>query len=66
MAFWITGLLVWCVGQSLSKKEARVVIDKNTREEFTLKSEHSFFFISLHYWAYLLFLLGIVFLFVKA
>ena len=66
VAFWIMGLLVWYVGRSLNKKEARVVIDKKTGEEFTLKSEHSFVFISLQHWAYLLFVLGIVFLFIKA
>jgi hypothetical protein len=65
VACWITAFLLRYVGMTLDKKETRVVVDKQTGEELVLKPHHDFFFIKLEYWAWILFVAGIVLLFVK-
>ena len=64
-AFFIAGWIVFFIGKYLNKKEGRVLIEKDTGKEVVLKSEHSLFFINVEYWSYILFALGVVFLFVK-
>lgn len=65
VAFFISGCLVLLIGRYLNKKEGKVLIEKDTGKEVILKPKHSLFFINVEYWAYILFALGIVFLFVK-
>ena len=62
---WITAFLVRYVGTTLDKREARVVVDKETGKELLLKPHHDFFFIKLEHWAWILFAAGIIFPFVK-
>jgi hypothetical protein len=64
LAFWIAALLVGLVGRSLSRKESKVYIEKATGKEVVIKPSHAFFFIPVLYWAPILAILGIVFLFV--
>lgn len=55
---------VWFVGNKLNNPaKARVMIDKQTGQEFLLKQNHSLFFIKMQYWAYPIALIGIVLLF---
>ena len=65
VAFLISGLIVLLLGRHLNRKQGKVLIEKETGKEVTLKPKHSLFFINMEYWGYILFGLGIVFLFVK-
>ena len=58
-------MIVLLIGKHLDKKEGRVLIEKETGKEVVLKAEHSLFFIKLEYWGYILFVLGVIFFFVK-
>jgi len=65
VGFFIAGCIVLLIGKYLNKKEGKVLIEKDTGKEIVLKAEHSLFFINVEYWSYILFVLGVVFLFVK-
>lgn len=64
LAFFIAGCIVLLVGRYLDKPGAKVYIEKETGKEVVMKKSHSFFFINVKYWGYILFGLGVVFLFV--
>jgi len=64
IAFWVAAGLMFLVGRPLSNKDARVLVDKQTGQEVILKPSHTFFFIPIEYWAPILLVLGIVFLFI--
>jgi hypothetical protein len=56
-------LAVWLAGKRMNTKTERRVIDKETGEEMVLKSNHSFFFIPMQYWGFIIFALAVVLLF---
>ncbi len=49
-ALFMTGLASGALGWFLRKRGERVVIDKTTGREFTLRQSHSLFFIPMFYW----------------
>jgi hypothetical protein len=63
-AFWLAAVLVGIIGLLLSRKGTKIYIDKATGEEIVMRPNHSFFFIPVLYWAPILVILGIVFLFI--
>ena len=65
MAFMIAAILVHALGWFLNVKGARQLVDPETQEVVILKRGHSFFFIPMHYWGYILAALAVVMLFVK-
>ena len=65
VGFLIAAVAVWLLGNSLNRRPGRVVIDKATGRQVVLKPTHSLFFIRVDYWAAILVVLGIVFLFVS-
>jgi hypothetical protein len=65
LAFAVAGFIVLVLGKLLNKKEGKVLIEKETGKELVLKKKHSLFFIDIEYWGYILFALGLVFLFIK-
>lgn len=65
VAFVLAGCIVLLISKFLIDKEAKVFIEKETGKEVVLKPEHSLFFIKVEYWGYILFALGVIFLFVK-
>lgn len=51
---------LWFAGNSFnSPAKDRVMIDKLTGQEFILKHNHSFFFIKMQYWAYIVGAIGL-------
>lgn len=64
IAFWIAAVLLFLIGSALSRKQERVLVDKKTGEDVILRPSHTFLFIPIVYWAPVLFVLGIVFLFI--
>ena len=65
VAFLIAGAIVWSIGTYLNRKSGRVLIDKETGQEVILRPKHALFFLKMEYWAPILFVLGIIFLFVQ-
>src|SRR5438105_3149025 len=59
----ISGVTIWFVGLRFNAPEkARVLIDKQTGQEFTVKPVHSLFFIKMQYWAFIVGGIGLVML----
>lgn len=50
VALLLASGIIFFVGQKLNNKPGKVVIDKETNEEYILKSTHSLFWIPLQYW----------------
>jgi hypothetical protein len=50
---------VWFVGRWLNGRPGRVVIDKATGQEITLRARHTLFFIPMQYWAPIMVLIGL-------
>ena len=54
---------LWFAGNSFnSPAKDRVMVDKATGQEFIMKPSHSFFFIKMQYWAYIVGAIGVFFL----
>jgi len=52
IAMTVSALIVWFVGEKLNNSEQdRILIDQETGEKVILKNKHTFFFISLKWWA---------------
>lgn len=64
LALALSGFIVLFIGKFLNGRKGKVVIEKDTGREVVLKSQHSFFFINVEYWGYILMILGVIFLFV--
>lgn len=58
LALLIAGSLCFSLGQALNKKKSKIYIDKETGEEIVVKKRHTFFFISIEYWAIIFPILG--------
>jgi len=59
----LSAAICWLLGSALRKRGMQTVIDKATGEEFVLdRSDHSFFFISMHMWGPILAIIGIIIL----
>jgi hypothetical protein len=59
LACLIAGAFVWKVGVRLNSTPGRVVIDKETGQELTLRQHHSLFFVPMQYWAIPIVLFGL-------
>ena len=57
-ALWLAGAACWFLGRYLHSKPGRVLIDKASGEEITIRPEHSLFFIKLEYWGPILVVIG--------
>ena len=49
-SFLITAAFSWYFGKKWNGGEGHLVIDKETGQEFSLKSNHGLFWINLEYW----------------
>ncbi|MDQ1558488.1 MAG: hypothetical protein QOD32_1548 [Pyrinomonadaceae bacterium] len=63
LALWGAAALMWLFGSLLARRPGRVLFDPQTGQQVLLKSRHTFFFIHVEYWAYILIAFGIVALF---
>jgi len=55
VAMFIAAILCWLVGSYVHSQRGRVVIDRETGYEFASDpSDHSFFFIRLAYWPFII------------
>jgi hypothetical protein len=59
----VSAVICWFLGSSLGKRTTQTVIDKETGQEIVLnRSNHSLFFIPMHFWAPILAVIGVVML----
>lgn len=61
----IAGLLTWLVGSRLNRRQAKVMIEKETGREVTILPNHTLFFIKMHYWGPVLIALALASLFFR-
>jgi hypothetical protein len=53
--------ICWLLGSHLRRRSDRVVIDKETGQEFVVsQSRHTLFFIPVHYWPPILLLIAVI------
>src|SRR5262245_61252394 len=57
----VSAALCWFLGDYLRKRSDRIVIDKQTGEEFAInQSRHDFFFIPMRWWSPILLSIAVV------
>ena len=61
VALVLSAALVWLLWDRLDRRPARVVIDKATGQELTLREQHDLFFVPLRYWPAILIVAGLGF-----
>jgi hypothetical protein len=59
VALWGAGAACWFLGRYLHGRPGRILMDKATGEEVTIKPNHSLFFIKIEYWGPIFFVLGL-------
>ena len=64
IAFVVAALFVGVLGRLLKRRQGKALIDPETGKEVIVGRNHTFFFIPVEYWAPILVVLGVVFLFV--
>lgn len=65
LALMMAGLLTWLVGSRLNRRQAKVMIEKETGREVTILPNHTLFFIKMHYWGPVLIALALASLFFR-
>lgn len=64
LALSLAGAVIGPLGMYLNRKQGKVMIEKETGKEVLIKPDHTFFFIRMEYWGPILFILGVIFLFI--
>ena len=59
-AFILTGAFSFYFGKKWNEVEGQVFVDKKSGQEIELKQNHSFFWIKMQYWGYILPILGLI------
>jgi hypothetical protein len=63
VALIVSAILCWILGNALRKRSARIVIDKQTGQELAInRSNHTLFFIPMHWWGPVLLLISLILL----
>jgi hypothetical protein len=61
ISLFLSAIACWLLGLALRKRTARTVIDKATGQEIVLnRSNHSLFFIPMHFWGPILAVIAVV------
>ena len=59
MALWIAATACWFLGRYLNNRPGRVLVDKATGQEVTLRPNHHLMFIKMQYWGPIFFVIGL-------
>lgn len=59
----VSAVIVWFVGNYLNRRGDRILVDPKTGEQVVLDARHTFFFIPMQYFAPVLAVLAVVFMF---
>lgn len=54
LAFILSAIPVFILGNKLNKKPGRIVVDQETNEVIELKTKHTFFWLPLQYWSFII------------
>ncbi len=60
VAFIISGIMCWFLGNELNKARPSGYLDEETEGEVMITPNHTFFFIPLQFWAFLFPVLGVI------
>lgn len=58
--FIVSGVIIWHLGKALNAKSGKVLVDMETGEHYRMGTEHSLFFIPMHYWGPVGLVLGFI------
>jgi hypothetical protein len=59
----ISSIVIWFVGLKFNTpQQTRTFIDKKTGQEVVMRPDHSFFFIKMQYWAFIVGSIGLIML----
>ena len=61
----LSAAAIYFAARHFKAQPARTLIDKATGREFVLRREHSFMFVPMEYWTFILAAIGLVLFFVK-
>lgn len=59
MSLFIAGIASWFLGRHLNNRPGRVLVDKATGEEVTLRPTHHLMFIKMEYWGPIFWAIGL-------
>lgn len=54
LACILSAIPVFILGNKLNKKPGRIVVDQETNEVIELKTKHTFFWVPLQYWSFII------------
>jgi len=61
LSLLVSAAICWPLGDYLRKRSNRIVIDKQTGKEFVLnQSQHTLFFIPMHWWSPILLVIAVI------
>ncbi len=60
LPFLVTGIFSWVMGRKWNRENGRILVDKDTGQEFQMKPNHSLFWIKLQYWGPIFFVIGLL------
>ena len=66
VAFLVTGVIIWFLGQYLDHRGMKKLVDSQTNEEVVIKKTNSLLLIPMKYWGLIFFALGISFSFANS
>lgn len=59
-ALLITGIICFFLSKSWKASESKVYFDPKKNKEVTVRPDHSFFYINVFYWSFILIALGVL------
>lgn len=59
----VNSFVLWFLGKRLNRPTGDVYIHKETGQEVVVRPNHSFFFIKIEYWAFIIPVIGLIILF---
>jgi len=60
LSLLVSSIAIYFLYKRLDKEKPRILVDKETGQEFDFKKKHELFFIPLKYWSYIIAALGVI------
>ncbi|WP_019637128.1 hypothetical protein [Paenibacillus fonticola] len=62
LIFIVSGMIIWFLGKALNANSGKILVDPETGEQYRMGTQHSLFFIPMHYWGLIGLVLGLYFI----
>lgn len=62
LVFIVSGMIIWFMGKALNAESGKILVDPETGEQYRMGTQHSLFFIPMHYWGPIGLVLGLYFI----